>query len=428
MIAFTVSVIPINQEVFQVDLSQYFQSETLEEPVPEVVEVQTYKLALDGDAFFYGNKEVSFTVESNQTITAPQIIMDSMNVKFRDRLNNQTTVALNDLTSVKNTVNDTKMSISFSTDDFDLGVGAYAFEVYSSNENFEVKSAVFEIALVTDKTYVWSNNIDAPVGQYYRILYFLSDDQEYLIPTSTIVKDNGNLTRDLFNALYAGPKENIGLTAGSPIPYSMNIFNSNATSYYSITNTEATTYMENRESAIDMIAPLLNTMTQLSFIDNIVIDQPANLLTGVVNGELYQVEAVPTAYVGYLSSTEYAYLAPTPLQGVSYEDMYAALRGDESKAKYSSNATAVIPINVELLSATLTEGVLTLDLSSEFANAHGKDTNMINMMFDSMIYSFKSFEGVEKVSFSVDGEQPTDFFGYDLTREFTGNKNMNLQP
>jgi spore germination protein GerM len=74
-----------------------------------------------------------------------------------------------------------------------------------------------------------------------------------------------------------------------------------------------------------------------------------------------------------------------------------------------------LPNNIKLLNYRFDEKNIELDFSKEFLTVYKENTNYNTLMYESLLYSLTSIEGINTVSIIVNGKKVSSFNGIDIS-------------
>lgn len=285
----------------------------------------------------------------------------------------------------------------------------------------------------TSKTYIWSSQKEHS-SLLTMTLYMPTTDYEYVIPLTRTINYPSNRSRTLYKALHQGPNHDLGLLkTESVIPYASKIYVSNGLASVYIYSPEQEGYEDKFDKVVESIT---NSLCSLDFIDrvNFYIDNRQESFGGVDLTQTFEPTTQDNVYLGYSHDSNYMMLIPIHLADLSDQSddqvtlIWDVLTGHNQSYRPSKGIFASIPSDVALNSYTLVDGVLILDVNEAFKDAYNGENEYINLMMDSILYSFTSLDNVDSVEITVDGQVLTEFNGYNLSIPNMANKYINLEP
>ncbi len=285
----------------------------------------------------------------------------------------------------------------------------------------------------TSKTYIWSSQKEHS-SLLTMTLYMPTTDYEYVIPLTRTINYPSNRSRTLYKALHQGPNHDLGLLkTESVIPYASKIYVSNGLASVYIYSPEQEGYEDKFDKVVESIT---NSLCSLDFIDRVsfYIDNRQESFGGVDLTQTFEPTTQDNVYLGYSHDSDYMMLIPIHLADLSDQSddqvtlIWDVLTGHNQSYRPSKGIFASIPSDVALNSYTLVDGVLILDVNEAFKDAYNSENEYINLMMDSILYSFTSLDNVDSVEITVDGQVLTEFNGYNLSIPNMANKYINLEP
>jgi len=444
IIAFTVSAVPINTELLNMNIT-FPESPEKEADVitqPEVVETETPLLLVYQEQktdYLYNplNIELKFIGDRSIDQTAVDAFIDELQLEIYQNttFDQEQIVKRFDksdlLDHITNTINGDVLTISLDTSrsGLNLSKGHYNIKVLSNSKLLSTKLDLSYALSYTDTIEYKSPASAARGGYKYLTLYFMDEDKNYLVPVSREVKQSGNLIRTTLNALKDGPLENSGLNMKSPAPYipaarfstttEMVKLETNSWENSEFTQTEDDTYM--------MMHSLINTMTSIENVSSVKfsVNKKDNApLNGFDLSKSYPQPDTPTVYLGLATATDRMYLIPAEVEATTAKETLQFL-------KYGivtePNLYAPVPSNIDIVSESLTDGILTVNFSGNIQTAYPQNPAYAILMMDSLSHSFMSLSGVEALLYRTDSNDVGELFGYTLEEAFVPAKYLNVE-
>ena len=123
----------------------------------------------------------------------------------------------------------------------------------------------------------------------------------------------------------------------------------------------------------------------------------------------------------------------TSIDADRYQMMLQILKGDNVSYPATVGLLPTVPAQIELESYNLTDGLLTLDLNASFTSIYNDlpletATTYAQLMVDSILYSFTSFDDVTQVAITADGKSIADYYGVDLSKPLIPKHYINMEP
>ncbi|MBF4695417.1 GerMN domain-containing protein [Fusibacter ferrireducens] len=437
-----VTAMPLSKDILTINIFQ----PVIEKPT-EVVPVET-TFALEGhfSSIDYTPDEIEFSIVSTPHDFS-ETLYDAIEVCVYDGEQLISTTSLKDLSPTLVNSNENTDQISFSLKSITdvLKANHYRVEIKGTSEGPFNETLTLVISNEKFDKLSLEAIDEAPDGKLAMRLYYPTDAYELLVPISRIVDYPKNRSRTTLKELDKGPTVGLGLPVGDSIwPYAskLSVRSGNASVY--VYNPEYIAFENDFKPAVDAIT---YTLTSLDFIDqtNFYIDNTKRKSYGGVNLEQNFIPRTDNlAYLNYNKDSNYMLLAPVFIELLTEDD--EALSSDvlenaktlwkvlssphfsASLEKSSLYLSGSIPTGTELKAVNFDAGKLTLGVDNSFNNAFSGHEAYVKQMLLSIAKSFNSLEGVDEVYFTINGESPTDFYGYDLSKPLTNPAFINLEP
>jgi len=315
------------------------------------------------------------------------------------------------------------LSIDISQEKLKLPNGHYSITIVPnmSNSEYTVAPLVLNVDYMSDATYIAATN-EIPENKMPLTLYFSDVDNsiEQLIGITRFVEKNSKRITTLLNELRKGPSIELGLDMNSPIGECNYISIKNSIAYIDLPSDDSLYTNDSVKSEIAMNS-YIKSISQFSEVDKIKFLVDYNKADIFFNGKTItnpiNKSTNNKAYLAYNTSSRY-FLVDCSIRTLTEEsttaekvtEIFKTLK--EGKYEGLSNT---IPSDVNLLDFKLTDNILYLNFSSNFANAYNENVNLQRLMLDSILFSFTSIEDVDFVSISTNMNPITSFAGIDIS-------------
>lgn len=443
IIAFTVSAVPINTEILNLNITlpepaeNQQEEEITDEVVDETLLALTYQKE-DSDYLYNPEAiELKFVGKSSLDSTYVEAFLKDLEIEIYQqnspdsemivkRLSSPDALTLFDHTINGDVLN---LSVDISSSALDIASGHYNIRLASDSKHLsEQFSKPVNVSYFDEMTY---NSPKAAPDRGNRImtLYFTDKDKNYLIPVSREIRDNGKLIRTTLNALRDGPAEDSGLNPQSPAPYVPAARFSTSTEKVSLeTNSyENSPFTQTEEDTYLMMHALINTMTHIENVSSVkfsVDKKDSEPLNGFDLKKSYPRPIHPEAHLALQVDTNRVYLVPVEVNASSAKDMINYLRfGSES---VDGLYMPLVP-NVDVVNESMTDGVLQVTLSEEVHAVYPTNQAYGEMMMDSIVASLSTLEGVEEIILLTESASGGQLFGYTLGESFTPARYINME-
>jgi hypothetical protein len=418
-ICFTLSMIPLNTAIFN--------SPAINGDNPtEFSTASEYEVIINsGEVFSSNSAQVEFTIKGifnkdfSDDFVRFDFIMDGETVKTLKASDfdlDRDASSADEISSLHYSVNVDKESAKLSS-------GAYSLRVYVADESAIVMEEAFtDVLYMPNGTFKSASSIKNQSGFMKFILYYPDNQYMYLVPVTRTVPRQESVVRYLINTLSDGPKSSMGLTEGSPIPYIPYIWMSGSTSTLSLPSGDLGIYDDGSSVSLFAAEAITRTLRDNLGIEEVQVlinkQAAATALHGMDISTPWKTKGGPMAYICLETETGKLVLAPAKLEANSYDDaieqMFTAFKTGTANETKSPNALAFLPSSVDLLDYKISEGVITVDLSTDITKLYSERTDLANMAVEALLNSFTTLMNVDKVILTANGI-PIQFAAYDFS-------------
>ncbi len=304
-----------------------------------------------------------------------------------------------------------------------LDPGPYSIRIYVEDDTaISIKEASTDLLYMPDGKFAPATSLAGSPGMLNFRLYYPDNQYMYLVPVTRTVPQKDSVVRYLVNTLSEGPKESMGLTEGSPIPFIPYIWISGTVSTLSLPAGDLGIYDDG--SSVSMFAAESITQT---LRDNLGIEEVQVLVNqqaaetafhGMDISRPWTTDAGPRAYICLETETGKLVLAPVRLEADSYEDaidqMFKAFKTGTVNETKSPNTIAFLPSDLTVLDYRISNKTITVDLSKDISKLYGERTDLAHLAIEALMNSFTSLIDVDKVVLTANGN-PIQFEDYDFS-------------
>ncbi|HAS73849.1 MAG TPA: hypothetical protein DCS67_06870 [Clostridiales bacterium UBA8960] len=416
---------PLSTDILSLNLS----TKIVEKPVDEIITPARPEPILPTDGDFMGFEAISFDIESTTGVFPSDFLADYEVLIQKhgidvDRLKLSTlTLDITDGMDGKKTVTLNKGQLMDSRPS-----GYYTFSIANSEDVLDY--TWFGSNMAYDKTLLGTSNT-LSATQLAFTLFFPTADYKQVVPITRIVPLPDNRWRALYTALLGGPKAGLGLTEMAPaIPYAPNIrISQNVASIYMYPANLAG-YEDKFPTIIEAVTKTFMTLGPLEGVKFYVNDSSAPY-SGSDLSLTYAQSAASSVFTGYSNNSEFMMLMPIPLVTSLFEDrveeIWQALKLQSDTLPDTQGLIQVIPDEVHLISHSLENGVLTLDLSENFNQLFDSQAEYKKLLVHSLLYSYTSLPEVQSLRITVKGAPYIDEH-FDFTSGLVPNRFYNMEP
>lgn len=287
-----------------------------------------------------------------------------------------------------------------------LSNGSYTLRIKPSSDISSIKSIVTPIYLHTDFTYKKAlQSINR--NQTGLVLYFPSNEFNYLIPITRIIPFTTTPLRKTVDELLKGPDKSLGLPEGPHIPESKlglvrrtaNVFLPEDIGLFETHSTTAGIALHSYVKSLTSIAEVENVQF---YFNNRIID--IGFHDSYVKEPIAPLQG-PRIFFGSITKNNRILLTPyeVGVANPSPEELFNMLKISGNIGFYDYSRQATVPNEVELLSHHVNNSTLTLVLNDAFAAIYKDKSSHRDLMLESILYTFTSLDGIKSVQLEIEG-------------------------
>lgn len=429
LIVFSLSIIPINYQLIDIPLPS--QSDTTEEPSDidatdlEILEIETTK-----NNSFLDTNEFIINITSNNKSALTKLI-DSFDIEISDF---NTTIKKSKLTAITNNATKIKSSkdkesdkeifsikYTFKLKNLDITSGYYTAKIKSSNNKINPNLSL-DFLYLNNSKYIGSSK-KAPENRLYTKLYYADENYLRLIPVNKEIAQTERFIRNTVNELLVLPDKKYGLSDTITSPKVRNIYISNSTARIDLDSYAIKEFDKGSTASQFALYSIIKTIGKFDIVNNVkffVNDKDTgDYFHGTDISKPFKIENKTKAYVGLETSTNRIFLYPIELNEESLNNKISLIISTLKTSSYNSIATKglvpTVPSNVKLLNYKFNERNIELNFSKDFLNVFKGNTEFNTLMYDSILYSYTSIEGIDTVSIVIEGEKVESFNNIDIS-------------
>jgi spore germination protein GerM len=446
IIAFSLSFIPLNNDLidfaFLDDLLEKARR-TDDEPLVEEPDSFEYSLSFMNDTQVYENPDMVEILLWTDDLShifdlsfSLEVLQDDARVK---RVNDESVQISSENLSTE-TQQQIRMTIDLSKRNLEIPTGAYTFKITSNDENLSASPLVGTLNYIDEYDYVGASNV-IPSNEMALTLYFADHGMMYLIPVTRLIPTGEGLIRSTINNLYEGPSDASGLYQGDIAPWSPSAYLHDDILDLHYNSSALDPYNQGSTSAYFAINSIVNTMTAIPYIGSVQFYVNDRIPTG---GEYFHGSVLdepqkplgwPSPYLGHVSSTGKVFLVPVEVYDLQVEDVFNSLKANPTDPddplgylKSRNTIACPLPMAAEFNTLEVSDGIVHLDLEGASLSAYGAMDSNYQMMIDALIYSYTSFDEINALKLTINGESPSDYHGVDLSTPLEPKTYINMEP
>lgn len=319
-------------------------------------------------------------------------------------------------------VNMLAMSISLDRLTHSIKTGHYTIKINSNSENTNIfENLEYKATYVDDKKYIMATDDD--MNKTIATIYYPDNEFLWSVPITREVSSRKNSQiRSILNAILEGPEVDSGLNPGPAGPFISSAFIKNGVLTLKTTSSDVEKFGEGSAVASATLDTIINSLVSITTIDEVkfLVDRSSNgtYFNGTSIKDGFKISAKSKVYLGLQTTNDYNYLVPIAygvVDDINVEAMFDILKLGGIPNKSSEGLLQSVPQNVNLLNSSLEDAILTLNLSEDFLNAYNSSEDYSLLMIDSLVYSYTSYDKIDSVKITVEGNNVEDFFGVNIS-------------
>ncbi|ABR50143.1 hypothetical protein Amet_4061 [Alkaliphilus metalliredigens QYMF] len=237
-------------------------------------------------------------------------------------------------------------------------------------------------------------------------LYFPTEDYNHLIPVTRVIPYTRTPLRMTIDALEQGPATDLGLPTFSPIPQGSDISLNQGSATIHLSSDTAS-FIQGSATAIVAIDSFVESLGAISEVNAVRFESESNsneIFHGMSLDEPFIPMAGPQLYVKFKGENKRLLLLPLSLEkkSLDVEGIFAQLKYQSNYQFFNHQIQPTVPMEVELLSFNIEGSTLHLTFNEAFIEVQ-QENSLHQLMIESLLYTYTSFEEVEQVHFQVAG-------------------------
>jgi hypothetical protein len=445
LIVFSLAIIPINYQLLDLDFPYFGDSQ---ETTPDSEEsIDYFDISTDAEGFLNDNSfEVILRTTNEEEL---ETLINSFNVTLTTNTGKEKNLDLKDIQNssklskdklsdfideeINEELNKTVFTIEyrFFLKNLDISSNQYSVTINSS-DNRVTESINFKFRYLKDNEYVGSSNIP-PNNSLFAKVYYPDEEFLRLVPVHEILDDGTNFIRRSIDELLTPADEKYGLATAAAAPNVDNIYISNGTARMDLLSSEILDFNQGSAASQFALNSIINTISEFEivndvkfFVDN---SDQGDYFHGTDLTEPFKVNDLPKAYVGLETSKKTMFLFPIDIETEGLNnmvlDILSTLRTGTSNGITDHNLIPTLPDEVKVNNYVFDGTNIELYLSGDFLTVYGDSENYQRIMYESILYSLTSIEGINTVSILVDESPVEDFLGINISERQRPNKFIN---
>ena len=445
LIVFSLAIIPINYQLLDLDFSYFADRQNPTEATDESIDY--FDITTSTEAFLTDNSfemtlkttnedELETLIDSFEitmtTNTGKEKTFDLKNIQKSSKLSkDDLSDFVEETLDEKNNKTVYTIEYTFYLKNLDLNSNLYETTIVSSDERI-TDPITFTFRYLKNNSYVGSSNTP-PDNSLFAKVYYPDEDYLRLVPVNEIVTDGDKFIRRSIDELLTPAEKKYGLATTVAAPKVNRIYISNGTARMDLVSGDLEGFNEGSTASLLALNSIINTISEFEIVNNVKFfvdntDQGA-YLHGIDLTEAYEISELPKAYVGLETSKNTIFLYPIDIEteGLNNRvlDIISTLKTDTYNGIADQNLIPTLPDEVVVNNFRFDGTNIELYLSKEFLTVYEGREHYKQIMYESLLYSLTSIEGINTVSILVNEQPVDDYLGINITERQKPNKFIN---
>lgn len=434
IIVLSLSIIPINYHVFELELPSFNKDKIIEENTDLENRIDFLEIKNNEEENLLNNQTFKITINTTNKdevmdivnsfkveISNANEIVKTISLKDIDNTFEEKTVDINNFLSDYSNQDIYVYNYTFNLNNNDLASNHYIVTLKSTDKRIKDEFS-YEFNHFNNNKYIGSSN--KPIeNKLYTKLYYTDENFMRLVPVNKMIDTTDRFIRATMNELLIPPNEKYGLSTTISSPRISNIAISKGTAKLDFNSNEITNFNNGSTNAYFAINSIVNTISKFSVVDRVKFFVDGNDTSDYFHGtdlsESFVIKNSTKAYVGLETSKKTMMLYPIEITETNLNNKILSIISILKTLNFNNESTnsliPTLPINVKLLNYRFDDKNIELDLSKEFLTAYGGNKEYNSIMYESLLYSFTSIEGINSVSIIIEGEKTNLFNGIDIS-------------
>lgn len=445
LIVFSLAIIPINYQLLDLDFPYFGDSQ---ETTPDSEEsIDYFDISTDAEGFLNDNSFEMIIRTTNEEEL--ETLINSFDVKLTTNTGKETTLSLEDIQKSSKLSKDQLSDFIGEEISEENNKPVYTIKYTFYLKNLEISSNFYETTIVSsdqritepitftfrylkDNKYVGSSDTP-PTNSLFAKVYYPDEEFLRLVPVHEILDDGTNFIRRSIDELLTPADEQYGLATTVAAPSVDNIYISNGTARMDLLSEDIEGFNQGSSAAQFALNSIINTISEFDivndvkfFVDN---SDQGDYFHGTDLTEAFEVNELPKAYVGLETSKNTMFLYPIDIQTEGLNDrvlsILSTLRTGTSNGTADQNLIPTLPDEVKVNNYVFDGTNIELYLSGEFLTVYEDSEDYKQMMYESLLYSLTSIEGINTVSILVEETPVDDYLGINISERQRPNRFIN---
>lgn len=431
IICFTLAVMPINTEILSLfNIEDIFSSDFEETPIIEDSKddfkpTYSLKYSLDKERI-YNPKEETITLITNIP-KSKESNFDFKDIELSFYKNNQIYQIFSFdsfVTDYKIDYNDDLVQVIYSVniDDNFLNLehdGFYNIEFTFKDKTLSTNEFL-KVGYRNNLNYITSGKL-VNDGKFTYKTFFLNEDKTQLVPLYFSVDYPESITIEVRNRLYDIPPTDSGLSLESVIPQKSSVMKLDREHYGVFFSSYELNKMNLDNSRVKLMTnSLIQSLTRLPHISKLSFFVDEKQVEGSLFDfdltKVYENSKSSYVYLTENTSSNKSYLVPIAIKADNiYDEVWTIFESLKTGKVGDDRFIEILSPEIEINNFVIDGTTITVDFNEEFLNTYKDSKDYELLMINSILYSLTSIENINKVNFTVNGEDVLSIGGYDFS-------------
>ena len=445
LIVFSLAIIPINYQLLDLDFPYFSDRQDATTDSDESIDY--FDISTNAEGFLKDNsfemvlrttneEELESLINSFEvtmtTNTGKETVLDLETIQKSSKLSKD---ELSDFLDEEITEENNKtvytIEYTFYLKNLDLSSNYYAAEITSSDERI-TDTITFNFRYLKNNQYVGSSNTP-PANSLFAKVYYPDEEFLRLVPVHEVLGDGSNFIRRSIDELLTPADEQYGLASTVAAPNVDNIYISNGTARMDLLSSDIEAFNQGSTASQLALNAIIKAISEFDivndvkfFVDN---SDQGDYFHGTDLTEAFAINQLPKAYVGLETSKQKMFLYPIDITSEGLNDtvlsILSTLRSGTNNQVADQNLIPTLPPEVKVNNYSFDGSNIELYLSEEFLTVYQDQADYELLMYESLLYSLTSINGIRTVSILVNEQPVEDFLDINISERQRPNKFIN---
>jgi len=445
LIVFSLAIIPINYQLLDLDFPYFGDRQNSTDVSEESIDY--FDISTTTEAFLNDNsfEMVLRTTKEDELET----LIDSFQVTVTTNTGKEKNFALKDIQKSSKLSKDElsdfveeeldeennktvyTIEYTFYLKNLDLNSNLYETKIISSDDRI-TDPITFTFRYLKDNSYVGSSNTP-PDNSVFAKVYYPDEEFIRLVPVHEILADGNNFIRRSVDELLTPAEEKYGLATSVAAPKVDNIYISGGTARMDLVSEDIEGFNQGSTASQFALNSIINTISEFDIVDDVKFfvdnSDQGDYFHGTDLTETFKINELPKAYVGLETSKRTMFLYPIDIETEGLNDTVLDIISTLKTGTYNGvadiNLIPTLPDEVKVNNYRFDGTNIELYLSGEFLTLYEGHDDYKQIMYESLLYSLTSIDGINTVSILVDETPVEDYLGINISERQRPNSFIN---